>query len=163
MSFKRVFVLVFLGLFCQSSWSEGLVGGEKYDVRVKKALEKLELKYTITDGNDFKLAYDMGEGRSQLVFIDSTTSKYQDFEIRNIYAAGYLSDEPDFPANVANRLLKENSLLKIGAWEKQGKFAVITVKISADAGPEAIKSAISIAIYQADTIEKELMDGKDGL
>lgn len=156
--------LVFIGLltFAVNSISDGLIGGEKYDKRIKRALDELKLKYTITDDNDFRLYYDLGEGRSQLVFINSNTEEYKELEIREIWSVGLESkDGANFSSEIANRLLRENAKYKMGGWTSSGKNAIFAIKISANADPDSLASAIGFAYFQADKIEKEYTDGKD--
>lgn len=81
------------------------------DPRVKGLIEELEWKYTIDSDGDFKLTFDAGQGRSQLVFVNSNTSNFGVFEIREIWAIAYKSVSP-FSSSLANKLLKDNSQKK---------------------------------------------------
>jgi hypothetical protein len=132
------------------------------DSRVKRLLEKLEIKYTVDKDGDFIVVFDMGEDRSQKAFICSSTQQYRDLEIRTIFSAGYESViENTLPSNVANRLLEQNHRIKLGAWAKIGNIAVFESKIDANADADTLLAVLNFTLEVADEMEKELMKDKD--
>jgi len=133
----------------------------KADQRVRKALDELELKYTIDSDGDFRVLFDMGEGRSQLAIIRSSTSKYRNLEVREIWSVGYKSEGKQFPQEVANALLEDTFPKKLGAWAKLDDLAVFVVKFPADADNETLLSCLKLALEAADAMEEKLTGEKD--
>lgn len=72
---------------------ESLPSGEiaSGDPRVKKALDKLGLKYNIDDDGDYKLTFGLGDERSQIVWIKSKTDEILGWEVRHIISICYAS------------------------------------------------------------------------
>ena len=97
------------------------------------------------------------------MFVNSQTEKFGEFEIREIWSVGYVSETP-FSTAIANRLLAHNELTKLGAWQTKklsGKYvAAFSAKVSATMSPEQLRSALTAVYRSADEIEKELT-GKD--
>ena len=109
-------LLILFTTFSMTVFAEGLVGSDiEYDRRVEKKLKKLDFNYKITKKGDFKLMFNVEDGRTQLVFINSNTEEYRDFEIREIWSIAYKSSDEQFPAKVANKLLEDTSRRKLGA------------------------------------------------
>ena len=134
------------------------------DPRVKTALEQANLKFTTTSLGNYKLTFEIeGTKRGQLVFVSSRTDKYNDMEIRKVWGVAYKTTK-DLTAEMANRLLKDNTIEKLGAWEfgKQddGFRVKYVVRVPADASPEVLSSAIRATMVTADKMELELT-GKD--
>ena len=132
----------------------------KVDNRVKQVLDGIGLKYTTVSDGDFRLIFDMGGGRSQVIFIRSSTNTYRNLEIRDVYSPAYESDGA-IPANIANRLLEHNWAIKLGGWAKLGKYAVFMSKVDADADKEAMMSCIVLTAKAADEMEAELTGKQD--
>lgn len=136
---------------------------DKADKRIKRVLDQAKLKYEVDQDGDFKLTYELENKRTQLVFINSHTEKYGEFEIREIWSVGYESSAP-FSAAVANRLLFHNETMKLGAWQTKrlnNKYvAVFAAKVSAEMSSEQLEAVLAAIYATADEIEKELT-GKD--
>ncbi len=146
-----------------AAFSYGQLGGgsaAQYDGRVKRALDAAGLKYTIDSDGDFKLEFDLDNGRTQIVFINTKTYTYDNFEIREVWSPGYQSTS-QFSANVATRLLADNMDKKIGAWQTMrlnGKVtAVFAAKVAADMTAEQLRSILKAVSRSADAMEKELV------
>lgn len=134
------------------------------DPAVRQLLDKLEYKYDVDDEGDYRLTFGMDEkedGRSQLVFVRSPVETYGAHKIREIWSPAYLSATDEFPAKVANRLLEATDESKLGAWSKQGRYAVFVVKLAADASASELDDAVEAALRSADEMEQELTPGKD--
>ena len=90
---------------------------------------------------NFKVTFNLKNGRSQVAFISSATYRYMNLEIREIVSPAYRSAAP-FTAEVANRLLADNNDKKLGAWvmqkEKDGYYALFVTKIPADSSDESL-------------------------
>jgi len=128
------------------------------DKAVGRALDKLEYTYEVDEDGDFKMVFDMDDGRSQLAFVRSTVEEFGKHKIREIWSPAYNSPGKQFPAAVANRLLEDSQDAKMGAWVKQDQLAMFVVKVDANATPEALSDAIDAAIRTADAMELELTE-----
>ena len=135
--------------------------GAEPDRNLQKLLDKARLKYQVDDQGDFKVTYDLGNGRSQLAYVRSGSSDFGSLKIREILSIGYASPSEKIPADVANRLLEHNAQTKLGAWSRQGRLAVFVSKIPADADARKLADAIELTAVLADALEQELMPGKD--
>ena len=134
------------------------------DPAVRQLLDKLEYKYSVDEEGDFRLTFaldDKEDGRSQLVFVRSPVETYGSHKVREIWSPGYLSATDEFPAKVGNRLLEATQDSKLGAWAKQGRYAVFVVKLAADADASELDDAVEAALRSADEMEAELTPGKD--
>jgi len=133
------------------------------DPAVKAQLDSLDIKYDVDSDGDFKLTFDVGEGRSQLVWIRSSTETYGTLKIREVWSPGYKSSGAELPVKIANRLLEHSHGLILGGWTKQKTFAMLAVKIPVSATPQQLRDACEAAADAADEIEQELTPGKDDL
>jgi hypothetical protein len=133
------------------------------DPSVERLLEQLEYEYEVDEDGDYKLVFEMDgkEKRSQLVFVRSAVESFGAHRVREVWSPGYQAEGDVLPVQVANRLLEATQDNKLGAWAKQGAYAVFVVKLPADAGAEALDDAIDAAIRSADEMEAELTPGKD--
>jgi len=126
------------------------------DKAVGRALDTLKYTYEVDEDGDYKMVFDMDDGRSQLAFVRSTVEEFGKHKIREIWSPAYNSPGKQFPAAVANRLLEDSQDAKMGAWVKQDQLAMFVVKVDANATPEALSDAIDAAIRTADAMELEL-------
>jgi hypothetical protein len=136
------------------------------DPQVRRQLEELKYEFEVDEDGDYKLVFDVGgstEKRSQLVYVRSPVESYGVLRVREIWSPGYKSEDKDFPAPVANRLLAATQDNKAGAWAKQGEYAVFVVRLSANAPTKELDDAIDLAITSADQMEAELTPDKDDL
>lgn len=131
------------------------------DRNLQKLLDKAKIKYQIDDAGDFKITYDLGNGRSQLAYVRSSASDFGTLKIREVLSIGYASPSDKIPGEVANRLLEHNAQTKLGAWTKQGRLAVFVSKIPADADAKKLADAVELTAVLADALEQELTPGKD--
>jgi hypothetical protein len=133
------------------------------DPAIKAQLDSLDVKYEVDDDGDYKVTFDLGKGRSQLVWIRSKTETYGSLKVREIWSPGYKYDGGELPAKIANRLLEHSHGLILGGWTKQKQFAMLAVKIPVSATPKQLRDAAEAAADAADEIEQELTPGKDDL
>ncbi len=132
------------------------------DTRVEEALAEARLTYIVDEG-DFRLKYDVADGRSQLVWVASGTAKIDQLEIRDVWSiASRGTGAP--PAELASYLLKENARMILGAWQvNQGPdeyLVVFSAPVVATADASTLQEVIEAVMLSADRIEKELT-GKD--
>jgi len=143
----------------------GQIGGKTSgDPRVKRLLDSLGYKYKLTNNHDFELVFEVGDGRSQKVFISSATEKYKEFEIREVYSACYRSTKPLSPDQL-RRLLTDSGDKKLGGWilvrKEDGDVAVFTVKAAADVTEDDMETLMQLVTDAADVMEKELTGTDD--
>jgi hypothetical protein len=142
--------------------TQGAPAARPVDARVEAALEESKLAFGM-DGGDFRLKYDLDDGRSQLVWVASGTRKLDQLEIRDVWSVAYRS-KGEVPADMATHLLRENARMILGAWQvNQGKdeyLVVFSAPVNAAADAATLAEVIEVVTLSADRIEKELT-GKD--
>lgn len=135
------------------------------DPRVAAALKSIGVDSEVDPDGDYKLTLKVDDEseRTQIVYVISSTERYGNLEIREIWApafktGGRLDDD------VAREMLVANERMKLGAWRLYGddddQMAVYAVQIDADANAEAMRSALQIVVQVADAEEQE-QTGKD--
>ena len=129
------------------------------DARVERLLKEVAAEYTVDEDGDFRLVYDIGGGRSQLVWIPSGTSKFGALEIRQVWSIAHRSQGP-LPVDLANRLLDRNGAVILGAWltEPAGDElgVIFAVQVAAESDALSLRSAIHAVATTADAMENEL-------
>lgn len=140
-----------------------VLAADKPDALVKRHLEAKGTPYEIDDDNDFAITVDLGDGRTQLVYVISDTNEVNGNEVREIWSMGYQApDEKTIPVDVANRLLAHSHEVILGSWVKQDKgYATFVVKIPADASSSQLDGAIDATASSADKLEEEFTGDKD--
>lgn len=136
---------------------------DKPDPLVKRHLEAKATPYEVDDDNDYAITVDMGDGRTQVVYVMSDVNRVDGLAVREIWSTGYQSVEKGLlPVNVANRLLEHSHEVILGSWVKQGDgYGVFVVKVPADASADQLDSAIDSAASTADMLEKEFTGETD--
>jgi hypothetical protein len=129
---------------------------------VKAKLEAKATPYTVDDDGDFSILVDVGDGRTQQVWVLAAYQSADHLKIREIWSPGFESETDAFTAELANDLLERSNLLKLGSWVKQGRTAMLVAKIPAHASADELDEAIDLAATTADALELELT-GKDDL
>ena len=133
------------------------------DATIKKQLDSLNIEYKVDSDGDYKFTFDVGGGRTQVVWIRSKTDAYKSLKVREIWSPGYKYAGAELPVKIANRLLEHSHGLILGGWTKQKQFAMLSVKIPTTASPAQLRDAAEAAAGAADEIEQELTPGKDDL
>jgi hypothetical protein len=137
-----------------------MIGANPGDPRVQKLLDHLQVNYSVDRDGDFRVVMDMGDGRTQLGFVSSTTYKLASLEIREVWSVGYECDGP-IPETVANYLLWQNHQMKLGAWkmiryESGRHLAAYAAQIAANTDAETLKTTMLAVLVAADDVEKDL-------
>lgn len=132
------------------------------DPALKALLDKQKIKYEIDSDGDYKITFDLGGGRTQLVWIRSATDSYGSLKVREIWSPGYKLDG-ELSAKIANRLLEHSHSMILGGWTKQKTYVMFVVKILATATPQQVRDAAEAAADAADEMEQELTPGTDEL
>ena len=135
------------------------------DPRIKDVLEELQIRYEVDQDGDYKVLFEWDDdGRSQVAFINSATETLDQMELREVWSAAYVSEKP-LEAKVANRLLEDSFIKKLGSWQVMKTsdqwVGMFTVKIDADADAAAIMTALEAVLTSADEMEKELLGSDD--
>lgn len=135
------------------------------DARVRRLLEELELKWTIDKDGDFRLHNQVeSDDRSQLIWVLSNTSDLRNLEVREVWSIGFKSAEP-FSAEIARRLLTQNTQTKVGAWQmrKMGDdyVAVFSAQIAANTDAETLQTVIDAVATTADEMELDVVGTDD--
>lgn len=159
--FALGFVAALVLLFTCVAQAQLGEGTPKIDKRVGDLLDGLEINHTIDEDGDYQVIFEMEEGRTQAAIIRSITYEYRNFEVREIWSAGYKAEKELIPAEVANRLLEDSFLKKLGAWTKSGQHALFVVKIAAKSDAESLLSALQLTLESADEMERELTGETD--
>ena len=132
------------------------------DARIRSALEQAGLKYEITSDSDFKVIVPCKDNRTQVVLINSDTSKINDtnLEFREVYALAYKSSTA-LSADLSNKMMQESNRKKIGSWEiikTSGgvNLVVFNAKIYADINSQNLVKIINSVGLVADEMEKSI-------
>ena len=133
-----------------------------HDSVIKAQREAEGTPFQIDDDGDFQIVVNLGNGRTQLVWVRSVVEETNHQRVREIWSPGYQSQVSNFPASVANQLLEDGHSRKLGGWVKQGNTAMFVVKIPADANANVLDESIDLAATTADEVEQDLT-GKDDL
>ena len=139
-------------------------GAKKSDPRVMVVLDKLDYDYKVDDDGDYRVELKTTGGRTQVVYIISQTEEYGILEIREIYSYAFKTGGR-LSADLANSLLKDNQIKKLGAWRLIGsgdtQVAAYAVQIAADADPDSFSAALDIVKNVADQREKDEVSSDD--
>jgi len=131
----------------------------KADPRLVKALKAAGYKYEEIEHGVLRLYFEIGDGRSQQVFIASQTQKTSGLETRKIWSTAMKSEDP-LPQPVANKLLMDTDKGAFGAWElvkwPDGYRVLFVAAVAADLSPDNLKTVIRIVFSKADAMEKDL-------
>ena len=131
------------------------------DSSIKRRLEGVGQKYEIDKDGDFKITLSFTDDkRTQIVFVEGASYDVAGVQVRNIFAPVAKVDE-DGVAGKAVELLKANNGYKIGAYEIEGNFLMLSLKIPEAATGEQLQKAIRLAASMADNKEIELSGARD--
>jgi len=130
------------------------------DKKLGKTLDKQKLAFEVDADGDYKLTFDVGAGRSQVVWIRSGVSAYGDLVLREILSIGAVAPGGAVPAVLSDRMLTANAESKLGAWAKNAGHAVFVAKVPADLEGKRLAAALELVARSADELERE-MGGAD--
>ena len=158
---KALFLTALIALL-----AAGVLGAqEKGDSRVSAALDRLELKYTLTKNGNYSVTYDLDGGRSQVAYVVGSTETYNGVEIRELWSrAGTLDAAPT--SEVMEKLLLDSGTEKIGAWNLEksssgGYIVYYSVRIPVSTADDSLKSLLELTAKVADQKEEELFSVDD--
>jgi hypothetical protein len=133
------------------------------DGRVARQLTDAGLTYVVDEEGDYRLKFALDDGRSQIAWVASGTSKLGDVEVRDVWSiAGHGTGE--LPQEMANGLLQANAQQTIGAWQVQRSGAeylvVFSAPIDVRADARTVALALDAVMKTADAMEQALT-GRD--
>lgn len=138
------------------------------DARLKKIFDGEKMHYDITGAGVFRLVFNIGaaaEKRSQVVFVNSQTETYGEFEIREVWSIARRTPEKTLDAAFYRRLLEDSQAKKLGGWSllsADGQdYIIYSVKVAADLNPKALKDVLEVVLETADELEKKETGGQD--
>ena len=131
------------------------------DGRVARQLTDAGLSYVIDDEADYRLKYSLDDGRSQIAWVASGTSKLGDFEVRDLWSIAYRGTG-QVPLEMANGLLQANARQTIGAWQVQRSgeeyLVVLSAAVPADTDGTALLQLVESVMADADELEESLTE-----
>lgn len=136
---------------------------EQEDRRVRTALEEAGVEFTVTNDKTFKVLVKLKDGRTQIVLIDSNTSKINgtNMEFREVYALAH-KVKANLSEDISNKMMKESHDKKIGAWEifqaADSNLAVFTAKVDCNLNYTSLAKIINSVGLVADTMEQSISD-----
>ena len=142
-----------------------------YSIKVKKLLDEIDLNYSITKYNNFKielLIEEQPKRRTQIVYIYSKTENYNGYENREIVSRSLSIPKGEAKSSIFLELLKENGKLKSGTWSifesessPETYIVLFTIKVSTNISADDLYTMISLVAREADRIEKLYAKGID--
>jgi hypothetical protein len=132
-------------------------------MRAEQQLKKADLRYKVTPLNNFSLLIETKDKRDQEVFVTSSTEKYRDMEVREVWSKA-MTTPGDVPADIAVRLLSATP--KMGGWhiekmEKGGYLIYFVAHIAADCPAKTLEDTIFFVANVADEMENILTKKDD--
>ena len=136
-------------------------GPDTADARIRPQLDQLGINYDIDEDGDYRVLYETKGGRTQIAFVRSKTYQLNDLEIREIWSIAYVAPDGNIPMPIANMLLEDSFIRKLGAWVKYEGSAMFVAKISAKADNKTLLTALEVVLNTADEIEEKLSGATD--
>jgi hypothetical protein len=159
-------IAIILSISLAAYPSHAQLGEASHDQRVKTQLDKLGINYSITEHGDFKVIFEMDNDRTQMVFIESNTNKYEGMEIREVKSIAAIKNrKSEYTQPLLLSLLELNQTYKLGAWQIHGGeepyILQFAIRLSANATQTVLDDSIRLAAYIADEMEKEITNQDD--
>lgn len=126
------------------------------DKKLGKTLAKQKLEFEVDAEGDYKLTFDVGSGRTQVVWVRSGASAYGDLGVREILSIGSQAPSGVLPPALADRLLQTNPQSKLGAWARTAEHAVFIARVPADMDGRQLASALELVARSVDEVVREL-------
>lgn len=137
--------------------------GTTVDDRVARQLTEANLSYEVDDEGDYRLKYSLDDGRSQIAWVASGTSKLGDLEVRELWSIAYRATG-QVPQEMANGLLLANARQALGAWQVQrsGEEYMVVFSAPIDAKTDATTLALALdAVTKAADAMEQALTGQD--
>ena len=142
----------------------GVAQAQLQDARVGALLDEAQTRYEVDGDGDYVLGFRLPNGRTQRIWINSNTERYDAMEIREVWSPAYLV-ESELSGAVAQQLLRQNANVKLGAWHVADMFgtqaAIFSVKVPADADGATLMTVLEAVTMTADLMDLELNGDDD--
>jgi hypothetical protein len=161
---KKLSICVFiLGFWsCSFALAQTAQGEDK---RVKAALDSEKIESKLDANGDYTATFQLEDGRTQAVTVNSSTNNYVNYEIREIHSvswsgSGLLAD------TIATHLLLKNDEYMLGSWSLHKNpdgtmYLLYVIKVAADLPAKVLRNMMEACASIADTQEKLLTPDKD--
>ena len=145
-----------------------LIGGGLFaqnpNPKIKRILDRAQLKYQVDKDGDFKMVFGLENERSQLVYVMSSTEEFAGEPIVEIWSPAYGGGEISQETLV--RLAMDGHKRKVGGWQlatgSETIYAVFKAKVPLSAlTPEFMRAVCAGVASTADEMEQALMGGSD--
>lgn len=125
-------------------------------IDVVAALKQLGLKYEVDKDGDYRLLFDVGEGRSQAVYIRGKSEVWRGIRVLEIFSPA-LDLQGKLPPELASKLLLDSQNAKLGGWQmRAGPQIEYAVKVPDDLTPEQLQDLLEYVLDSADRLEREV-------
>ena len=132
------------------------------DPRVTRILDANDVIYSVESNGDYRMLYDTGDDRTQLVWISPLTHTVGAMEVREVFSYVLeIDSSAPLPAGWADKLLEYNSGYIFGAWSRDGERLAFSTKVDADATADDLLDMVSVVLSTADQVELELTGTDD--
>ena len=164
----RIKAFALVGLLAVVGNAQAQAG--KADPLVGTRLEAEKLKYEVDADGDYKLVFNVSDGRTQAVWVRSATETLGGMKIREVMSVG--GRMPDAGDNGAIGLatmaalsvqaMRESSNKKLGGWVLKGDPAkseeafYYVAQLPADANATDLRAVIESVATSADEFEREI-------
>jgi hypothetical protein len=139
-----------------------VAGVQAQDEAFLKLLDSSGLSYTKTKSGNYSVTYDLGNDRSQVVYMMGKTDTVDGMVLREIWSnAGYLGKTPDNQTLID--LLTGGGQESIGAWILENTddgdyLAYYSAKLPDNLSAADLKSVLEYVANVADTKEAQMSD-----
>lgn len=146
-----------------SGSAAGTVAKGEADPRVREILVGTNFQFTVNSDGNYKIIYDAGNGRTQVLFVESNLETLGDLQIREVWSPIGQATDASFPQAIADRLLRIGATMKVGAVEvvtiDNKPTAYFSAKVPADLTAEQLIKVINAVASTADENENSLFGG----
>jgi hypothetical protein len=129
------------------------------DPRVRGWLNEVGLKHSVDDLGVYRVNFRLPDGSTHVVFVDSEAVPVGERRLRRVWAVAQMTDK-GLPADVANRLLRDNGRFPLAAWElrKLGdkQCVIFCARITDNIRPEYLQATMQGVLGVAYQMRKEL-------
>lgn len=135
------------------------------DRQVAKTLKEIGYKYVVTPLGNYRVHFNLDDGRAHLVFISSRTEKFGALRTRKIWATVAKSGKL-LSQDGANRLLMDNVPQIAGAYEltkdDDGGYKILyAARVESDCSASTLREVVRLVLLIADAKEKELTNADE--
>lgn len=164
MCYSRLSFCISFLLFAITTQMVGQSSDPIYDPSIKAKLDSLEIKYTISDKGNFRIVFNMGKERTQLVVVNSAKYEYGGLQIREITSTAAITQERStISRDTLFLLLEKNQTYKLGAWQINGGTSPFVfefgLRINANSSAAILEEMMMLAAKVADEMEQSLSGG----